>query len=120
MDTCPDQGNIHISTNMLFSGVKQFAQQALWNLLDTHNAIIQTHYSNKHQNLVVQYQPNNMVYLSTKNLTLPKGRARELMPRFIRPYKVLKAMNKSSNITIELPQELKNRRASPTNYTNLV
>ena len=29
-------------------------------------------------------------------------------------------MNKSSNITIELPQELKNRRASPTNYTNLV
>ena len=42
------------------------------------------------------------------------------MPRFIGPYKVLKAMNDSSNITIELPQELKDRRISPTFYTNLV
>ena len=43
----------HISTNTAFKGVKQFAQQALWNLINTHNAILehrvmQTHYSNKH------------------------------------------------------------------------
>ena len=51
----------------------KFAQQALWNLLDAHKVIIkhrvaQTHYLNKHQNLSVQYQPNNLVYLSTTNL----------------------------------------------------
>ena len=61
-----------------------------------------------------------MVYLSTKNLTLPKGRARKLMPRFIGPYKVLKSMNKSLNTTIELPQELKDRRISATFHANLV
>ena len=115
----------HISTNASFRGVKQFAQQALWNLLDAHNAILehrvaQTHYSNKHLNPSVQYHPNNMVYLLMKNLTLPKGRARKLMPRFIGPYKVLKLMNDSLNAMIELPQELKDRRISPTFHTNLV
>ena len=55
-----------------------------------------------------------------KNLTLPKGRARKLMPRFIEPYKVLKLMDNSLNITIELPQALKDRRISPTFHTNLV
>ena len=50
----------HISTNTSFRGVKQFAQQAVWNLLNAHNAILeytvaQTHYSNKHQNPSVQY-----------------------------------------------------------------
>ena len=43
----------HISTNTLFRGIKQFAQQALWNLIDAHDTILehrvaQTHYSNKH------------------------------------------------------------------------
>ena len=42
------------------------------------------------------------------------------MPRFIGLYKVLKLMNDSLNITIELPQELNNRRISFTFHTNLV
>ena len=115
----------HISTNTSFRGIKQFAQHAVWNSLDAHDTIlehrvVQMHYSNKHWNPSVQYQPNDLVYLSTKNLTLPKGRARKLLPRFIGPYKVLKSMNDSSNITIELPQELKDRRVSRMFHTNLV
>ena len=115
----------HISTNMSFRSIKQSTQQASWNLLDAHNTIIehrvaQMHYSNKHQKPSIQYQPNDLVYLSTKNLTLPKGRAKKLLPRFIGPYKVLKVMNDSSNVTIESPQELKDRRISPTFHTNLV
>ena len=42
------------------------------------------------------------------------------MPKFIGPYKVLKAMNDSSNIMIELPQEFKDRRINPTFHTSLV
>ena len=115
----------HISTNTAFKGVKQFAQQALWNLIDAHDVILehrvmQTHYSNKHQRPGVIYHENDMVYLSTKNLALPKGRARKLMPRFLGPYKVLKAMNNSSNVTLELPPKLRDRRISPTFHTNLV
>ena len=55
-----------------------------------------------------------------KNLTLSKVRARKLVPRFIGPYKILKAMNDLLNITIEHPQELKGRRIFPTFHTNLV
>ena len=39
----------HILTDTTFKGVKQFAQKAVWNLLDVHDAILehrieQTHY----------------------------------------------------------------------------
>ena len=42
------------------------------------------------------------------------------MPKFIGPYKILKAMNDSSNIMLELPQEFKDRKINPTFHTNLV
>ena len=61
-----------------------------------------------------------MVYLSTKNPVFPRGWARKLMCRFLGPYRVLKAMNDSSNLIIELPPELKDRRISPMFHTNLV
>ena len=82
--------------------------------------IEQTHYSNKHHKPSIRYQINDLVYLSTKNLTLPKHRAQKLMPKFIGPYKILKAMNDSSNIMLELPQEFKDRKINPTFHTNLV
>ena len=70
----------HMSTDTTFKGVKQFAQQAVWNLLDVHDAILehrieQTYYSNKCHKPGVKYQINDLVYLSTKNLTLLKHRA---------------------------------------------
>ena len=115
----------HISTDTTFNGVKQFAQQAVWNLLDVHNTIIehrieQMHYSNKHHKPSIKYQINDLVYLSTKNLTLPKHRAWKLMPKFIGTYKILKVMNDSLNVTLELPQEFKDRKINPTFHTKIV
>ena len=62
----------HISTNTTFKGVKQFAQQAVWILLDAHDAILehrieQTHYSNKCCKPGIKYRVNDLVYLLTKN-----------------------------------------------------
>ena len=42
------------------------------------------------------------------------------MPKFIGPYNILKAMNESSNVTLELPQEFKDRKINPTFHTSLV
>ena len=42
------------------------------------------------------------------------------MPKFIGPYKILKAMNNSSNITLEPPQDFKGRKINPTFHTNSV
>ena len=102
------QSGQHILIDTTLKGVKQFAPQAVWNLMDAHDAILehrigQTHYSNKCCQPSVKYQINDLVYLSTKNLILPKHRARKLMPKFIGPYKILKVMNESSNVTLELP-----------------
>ena len=35
------QSGQHISTDTTFKGVKQFSQQAVWNLLDAHDAILE-------------------------------------------------------------------------------
>ena len=74
------QSGQHISTNTTFKGVKQFAQQAVWNLMDAHDTILehrigQMHYSNKRCQPSIKYQINDLVYLLTKNLTLLKHRA---------------------------------------------
>ena len=68
------QSGQHISTNTTFKGVKEFTQQAVWNLLDVHDAILehrieQTHYSNKCHKPSIESQIDDLVYLSTKNLT---------------------------------------------------
>ena len=42
------------------------------------------------------------------------------MPKFIGPYKILKVMNDSLNVTLELSQEFKDRKINPTFHTSLV
>ena len=60
------------------------------------------------------------MYLSTQNLILPKGRVRKLVPKYIAPYKVVKAHNEASTVTLELPPALVARQISPTFHTGLV
>ncbi|EPT01763.1 hypothetical protein FOMPIDRAFT_17115, partial [Fomitopsis schrenkii] len=45
---------------------------------------------------------------------LPKGRARKLAPRFIGPYKIVRAQPDSSDYTLDLPDDLRRRRIHPT------
>ena len=60
------------------------------------------------------------MYLLTQNLTLPKGRVRKLVPKYIGPYKVVKAHNKPSTITLKLPLVLVARQISPTFHMGLI
>ena len=91
-----------------FKGVKQFALQAKWDLMAAHNTIIvnhiqQTFHANKKHCASDLYHVGDHVYLSTQNLTLPQGRVRKLGPKYIGPYKVVKAHNEASTVTLELP-----------------
>jgi hypothetical protein len=59
-------------------GMRTFAQQALQNLAAAHKAIIashvfQRHYANVHRCQEPTIKQGDLVYLSTKNLSLPKG-----------------------------------------------
>ena len=80
------------SFDTTFKGVKQFTLQVKWDLRVAHDMIL--------------YHVGDHVYLSTQNLTLPKGRARKLVPKYIRPYKVVKAHNEASTVTLKLPPVL--------------
>ncbi len=65
-------------------------------------------------------QEGDMVYLSMKNLNLPKGQARKLCPKYVGPYKVLKANPETSNYTLQLPQVLQEHHLHPTFYVSLL
>jgi len=49
-----------------------------------------------------------LVYISTKNISFPKGLARKLIPKYIGPYTVLQDF-KNQSFEIELPPHLKQR-----------
>ena len=114
-----------ISFDTTFKGVKQFTLQAKWDLMAAHDAIImnrvqQTFHANKKRCTSDLYHVGDHMYLSTQNLTLPKGRARKLVPKYIGPYKVVKAHNEASTMTLELPLALVAQQISPTFHMGLV
>jgi hypothetical protein len=116
---------IPLTIDTKFTGVRQFMQQARTNLLAAHDAIIESHISqtlhaNKKHRVSPGYQRGDKVYLSTKNLTLPRGRARKLVPRLIGPHWVTEAHNEASTVTIELPLELVSRCIVPTFHASLI
>ncbi|RPD70729.1 hypothetical protein L226DRAFT_469763, partial [Lentinus tigrinus ALCF2SS1-7] len=83
-----------IQTNSQFAGVQEFAQRARANLEMAHDVLIesrvnQTHYANQHRQAESDLTVGDLVYLSTKNLNMPKGRARKLLPKYIGPYKII-------------------------------
>lgn len=106
-------------------GVKTFAATALQNLADAHDTIIearsfQSDKANKHRGNEPLIAKGDLVYLSTKNLNLPKDRARKLCSRYIGPYKVTHAQPDTSNYSLELPVALQKRRIQSTFHVGLL
>ncbi|SJL18178.1 uncharacterized protein ARMOST_21755 [Armillaria ostoyae] len=106
-------------------GIHAFAIQAMQNLYDAHDALIasrvfQTHEANKHRSPELDIKEGSKVYLSTKNLNLPKARATKLLPKFVGPYTVLMADHKTSTYELDLPEELIKRRIHPRFHVSLL
>jgi hypothetical protein len=95
-------------------GVKHFITCALRNLADAHDTIIesrvrQTHNANCHQRDDDTFTVGDLVYVSTTDLSLPKGRASKLLPKYVGPFKILAAHASTSTYQIELPVQLRAR-----------
>jgi hypothetical protein len=95
-----------------YPGVRTFAQKMHNAVMAAHDSIIearakQTRSANR-QRRPTPFSEGDLVYISTKNLTVPKGRARKLVPKYIGPYKVLKDFGNSS-FRVELPANLRSR-----------
>jgi hypothetical protein len=113
------------TNEMIPKGIKAFADQALQNLAEVHDTIIearvvQVSYANMRQREEATISQGNFVYLLTKNLNLPKGRARKLCPKYVGPYKVIKADPASSTYMLELPMALQECRIVPKFHISLL
>ncbi|PVF91625.1 hypothetical protein CPB86DRAFT_672828, partial [Serendipita vermifera] len=75
-------------------GVLNFVDNAVNNLIAAHDTIIasrvnQTHHADRGRRAEPPLKEGDLVYLSTKDLNLPKGRARKLAPKYIGPFKII-------------------------------
>ena len=70
--------------------------------MSAHNAIIaswvQQMVQANRKRLVANYKEGDLVYLSTKNISLPKGRARKLVPKYLRPFPITKVLSSSRSL----------------------
>jgi hypothetical protein len=106
-------------------GIRDFAARALTNVAAAHDSIIesrsfQTHYANQRRGEDPALRKGALVYLSMKNLNLPKGRTAKLCPKYIGPYRIETADPKTSNYTLELPTSLQKRRIHPKFHISLL
>jgi len=113
------------SDDIIPKGIKSFVEAALQNLADAHDAIIEARvFQTSHVNACRRTEPEivegSLVYLSTKNLNLPKGRARKLCPKFVGPWKVLRAWPDTSTYKLDLPTALRERRIHPIFHISLL
>src|SRR6201996_3550259 len=99
--------------NSEFPGVRTFAMRMKDALMKAHDAIIaarvrQTDTANVHRRHS-GFAIGELVYLSTKNLKLPKKRARKLVPKYIGPFKIIQVVSPGASYKLELSAELKMR-----------
>ncbi|KAG8714543.1 hypothetical protein FRC09_017513 [Ceratobasidium sp. 395] len=93
-------------------------------LMAAHDAILEarvasTHQANKHRRDAL-FKVDDLVYLSTKNIAIPKGRSRKLTPRYIGPYKIIREIVKGTTYEIDLPNDLKARGIHPAFHVSLL
>src|SRR6266481_6716444 len=82
--------------------------------------VVQAHHTNHHRWPGELHSPGDLVYLLTKNLSLPKGRAKKLVPRYVGPYKIVEVQTNASTVMLELLPELLARRVHPTFHVSLI
>ena len=55
------------------------------------------------------FRVGDLVYLSTKNLAIPKGRARKLAPKFLGPFVITEEVTEGATYRLDLPHEMRTR-----------
>ncbi|OBZ66142.1 Transposon Ty3-I Gag-Pol polyprotein [Grifola frondosa] len=95
-----------------YPGVRAYAQRVKAAIVAAHDSILasrvkQTRDANRRCR-PAPFTKDDLVYISTKNISLPKGLARKLAPKFIGPYKIVRDFGNNS-YRIDLPSNLRRR-----------
>ena len=96
-----------------FPGVQNFAKQMKLAVMSAHDAIIASRVGNTVQankkRVTATYKEGDLVYLSTKNISLPKGLAQKLAPKFLEPFAVTWVLKDGATFQLNLSEELLKR-----------
>jgi hypothetical protein len=106
-----------------YPGVRVFAQRMKTAVMAAHDAILgarvkQTVDANRRRR-ASPFAKGDLVYISTKNISFPKGTARKLVPKFVGPYRILEDYRNNS-FKLELPSRLKQRGVHPVFHSSLL
>jgi hypothetical protein len=67
-----------------------------------------------------EFKKGELVYLSTKNLLLLKGRARKLSPKYLGFFQMSRVVKEGAMYQLELSDELRKRGVNPTFHMSLL
>ncbi|CAL1702709.1 unnamed protein product [Somion occarium] len=106
-----------------YPAVRVYAQKMKNTIMAAHDSILaarvkQTRDVNRRRR-ASPFEKGDLVYLSTKNLSLPKGLARKLVPKFIGPYRITEDF-KNNSYRIALPPNLKRRGIHDVFHSSLL
>ena len=106
-----------------YPSVRAFAQRMKMATMTAHDAILevrtkQTCMANRKRR-IAPFENGNLAYVSTKNMSLPKGHARKLIPKYIGPYKIVRDFGNNS-FELDLPARLKQRGIHPVFHSSLL
>ena len=101
-----------------------FAENMKDAIMSAHDAIIASRVNHtvqanrKHQK--ANFKEGDLVYLSTKNISLPKGRARKLSPKYLGPFPISRTIKEGATYQLELSDELVKRGVNSTFHASLL
>ena len=106
-----------------YPGVRAYAQKVKAAVMAAHDCLIaarvkQTRDANRRRR-PAPFAEGDLVYVSTKNLSLPKGLARKLAPKYMGPYRILQDFGNSS-FKLDLPISLKRRGIHDVFHSSLL
>ena len=107
-----------------FPGVRKFAEQMKLAVMNAHDEIIAAQVVNTVQanrkRVTAHHQLGDLVYLSTKNISLPKGCACKLALKYLGPFKITRVLKEGATYQLGLSDELLKRGINPLFHMSLL
>ena len=108
----------------VYPGIKQFAKNMKDAIMSAHDVIIASRIqcmiqANKKRR-PANFNEGDLIYLSTKNIFLPKGRARKLAPKYLGPFQISKVLKEGATYQLGLSDKLIKQGINNLFYTLLL
>jgi hypothetical protein len=100
------------ATHNEYPGVRVFAQHVKSAVMLAHNSVLAAHVKQtcaaNQKRQLGPFKEGELVYLSSKNLSFPKGLAQKFIPKYIGPYLIVRDFRNNS-FKIDIPNSMKQR-----------